>query len=148
MRRQSQTARRLQTVQENTAETIRKYGRHSLEATQALRRLEQAQENAKFAQVEFALQAVLTAGSLVTLGFRISDYIQQLGLLETSLWGVAVAKLAALGPLGLLAVGGAFVGGIAIGSIVFGGRGSESEFDQQWQEVGAHVKRERNRMRR
>ena len=150
MRRQSQTARRLATVQENTAETIRKYGRHSLEAKQALRQLEQAQENAKFAQIEFMLQTVLTAGSLITLGFRIGDLITKLGLLKSAYIATALAKLAAfpvLGAAGLLA--GAAIGGVAIGSIIFGGGdASDTTFDRQWKEVGVAVQRERRRQRR
>lgn len=152
MRRQSQTARRLATVQENTAETLRKYGRHSLEAKQALRQLEQAQENAKFAQIEFALQTVLTIGSIGTLIFRIGDLVTKLGLLESAYISVAIAKLVAfgggaLGAIGLL--GGAAIGGIAIGSIIFGGGdASDSTFDRQWKEVGVAVQRERRRQRR
>ena len=146
MRRQSQTARTLQTVQENTAQTIRKYGRFSLEATQALRRLEQAQENAKFSQIEFAMQTVLTAASIFTLIFRVGEYIASLKILEGQLITIATLKAIAFPAL---AVAGGIIGGIAIGSIVFGGGdASDAEFNRQWEEVGAVVKRKRNSMRR
>jgi len=149
MRRQSQTARRLQTVQENTAETIRRYGRHSLEARQALRQLEQAQENARFAQIEFALQTIFTIGSIGTLIFRIGDLITQLGILQAEYATTAVLKAAALGPAGILAVaGGALVGGIVIGKIAFGDGDSDTQFNQQWAEAGRYVQRERRRQRR
>lgn len=146
MRRSSQTARRLQTVQENVGQTIRRYGRYSLEATQAMRRLEQAQENAKFAQIEFAMQAIYSAGSILTLMFRIGEYIASLKILEATLWGVSVAKIAAFGVVAAAGV----IGGIAIGSIFLGGRGGgeEASFDRQWAEAGRYVKDEWYRQRR
>ena len=154
MRRQRQTARRLQTVQENVGQTMRRYGRHSLQARQALRQLEQAQESAKFAQIEMTMQTFIAIGSIGTLVFNILDLIGRLSSLEASYLAVAYAKFLALGPAGkavFLATAG--IGAFAIGQVVLGGfggggGGTPSSFDQQWAEAGRYVKDEWNRQRR
>jgi len=145
LRQMHSTQRQVATAQEQAAEAIRRYGRNSIQARQALRRLAQAQENARLAQFGFFIQIIATIGSITTL-------ILQLPVLKMQLQAVAAeyAKLAAtataakiaMSPLGMgmlaLGIGTA----ITIGGIYLAGGlgGGEAEFDRQWSEVGRYVK--------
>ena len=144
-RQMASTQRRLQTVQENVAETIRRYGRNSLEARQALRQLEQAQENARLAQIGFYFQLVFTIGSVATLIARIPLLIAQLQALAASYSTVAASATAAniaMGPAGWALLGLGAGAAITIGGIYLMGGfgGGEAEFDRQWSEAGRYVK--------
>ena len=144
-RQMASTQRRLQTVQENVAETIRRYGRNSLEARQALRQLEQAQEDARLAQIGFYFQLVFTIGSVATLIARIPLLIAQLQALAASYSTVAASATAAniaMGPVGWALLGLGAGAAITIGGIYLMGGfgGGEAEFDRQWSEAGRYVK--------
>jgi len=144
-RQMASTQRRLQTVQENVAETIRRYGRNSLEARQALRQLEQAQEDARLAQIGFYMQMVFTIGSIATLIARIPIIIAELKALALAFSEVTTsATLAniAMGPLGWALLGLGAGAAITIGGIYLMGGfgGGEVEFDRQWSEAGRYVK--------
>ncbi|MHA1290349.1 MAG: hypothetical protein ACTSPB_23460, partial [Candidatus Thorarchaeota archaeon] len=136
-RQMASTQRRLQTVQENVAETIRRYGRNSLEARQALRQLEQAQEDARLAQIGFYMQMIFTIGSITTLIARIPIIIAELKALALAFSEVTTsATLAniAMGPLGWALLGLGAGAAITIGGIYLMGGfgGGETEFDRQW----------------
>ena len=150
MRQINSTQRQLATAQENAAEAIRKYGRNSIQARQALRRLAQAQENVRMAQIGFVVQTIATIGSIATLVMRIPELLTALGSLAASYSAVAASATAAkiaMGPAGwaALAVGAGVA--VTIGGIFLaGGVGaSEAEFDRRWDEASAYVKRELRR---
>jgi len=150
LRQINSTQRQVATAQEQAAEAIRKYGRNSLQARQALRRLAQAQENVRMAQIGFVVQMIATIGSIATLVMRIPVLMAQLKALALAYSEVAtsaaLAKIA-MGPAGwaALAVGAGVA--VTIGGIFLaGGVGaSEAEFDRRWDEASAYVKRELRR---
>jgi len=150
LRQINSTQRQVATAQEQAAEAIRKYGRNSIQARQALRRLAQAQENVRMAQIGFAVQMIATIGSIATLVMRIPVLMAQLQALAASYSAVAASATAAkiaMGPAGwaALAVGAGVA--VTIGGIFLaGGVGaSEAEFDRRWDEASAYVKRELRR---
>jgi len=145
MRQINSTQRQLATAQENAAEAIRKYGRNSIQARQALRRLAQAQENVRMAQIGFVVQTIATIGSIATLVMRIPELLTALGSLAASYSAVAASATAAkiaMGPVGWALLGlGAGVA-VTVGGIYLAGGlgGGEAEFDRQWSEAGRYVK--------
>jgi len=145
MRQINSTQRQLATAQENAAEAIRKYGRNSIQARQALRRLAQAQENVRMAQIGFVVQTIATIGSIATLVMRIPELLTALGSLASLYSAVAASATAAkiaMGPVGwaLLGLGAGIA--VTVGGIYLAGGlgGGEAEFDRQWSEAGRYVK--------
>jgi len=150
LRQINSTQRQVATAQEQAAEAIRKYGRNSIQARQALRRLAQAQENARIAQFGFYVQIIATIGSIATLVMRIPVLTAQLKALAVSYLLVASAATSAkvaMGPGGWAALALGIGTAVTIGGIyLMGGVGaSEAEFDRRWDEASAYVKRELRR---
>jgi len=150
LRQINSTQRQVATAQEQAAEAIRKYGRNSIQARQALRRLAQAQDNARIAQFGFYMQIIATIGSIATLVMRIPVLMAQLKALAASYSLVASAATSAkiaMGPGSWAALALGIGTAVTIGGIyLMGGVGaSEAEFDRRWDEASAYVKRELRR---
>jgi len=145
LRQINSAQRQVATAQEQAAEAIRRYGRNSIQARQALRRLAQAQENVRMAQIGFAIQMISTIGSVATLIMRIPVLMAELKALAAAYSAVATTATAAnvaMGPLGwaALAIGAGVA--VTVGGIYLAGGfgGGEAEFDRQWSEAGRYVK--------
>jgi len=146
LRQMHSTQRQVATAQEQAAEAIRRYGRNSTQARQALRRLAQAQENARLAQFGFFIQVIATIGSITTLILQLPVLKMQLQATAAAYSELALAAgsaRAAMGdPTAWTAIALGIGTAITIGGIYLAGGlgGGEAEFDRQWSETGRYVK--------
>lgn len=138
-------------TQEDLNDKIQKFGKNSQEAQRAARALKLAQEDLAAAQFQQIVQYVTLSAGMVTMVYNAARLIGQINALTGAYWGLAAAKAAALGPLGLIGLGVGVGAAVTIGGIYvtggFGGGGSSMDFDRQWNEAGRYAKRELERQR-
>jgi len=137
-------------TQEDLTDKVRRYGAFSQEARRATRALKLAQEDLAAAQFQQIVQYVTLSAGMVTMVYQVVRLISQINMLTGAYWSLAIAKAAALGPLGWVALGVGAGAAITIGGIYMTGgfgRGGGPDFDGAGQQISRRLKQEYNSMR-